>query len=89
MAATTAAGVATAVTVWLWRHGHPPRPREYNYTEGTLIIDGYDSKEKKMVWRGTGTVTVKDNPEKRSKQIDKILHKLGSKWDKILKNKGK
>ena len=61
----------------------------HNYTEGTLIIDAYEPEEKKMVWRGTGTVTVKENPQKRTKQVDKILHKLGKKWDKILKNKGK
>jgi hypothetical protein len=54
-----------------------------NYTEGTLIIDGYDAAEKKMVWRGMGTVTVKAKPEKQIKQVDKILAKLGNKWDKI------
>jgi len=58
------------------------------YTEGTMIIDGYEPGEKKMVWRGTGTVTVKSKPEKQSKQIDSILDKLGAKWDKILKNQG-
>jgi len=58
------------------------------YTEGTLIIDGYEPGEKTMVWRGTGTVTLKSKPEKRSKQIDSILDKLGAKWDKILKNQG-
>ena len=63
--------------------------RAYTYTEGTLIIDAYESTEKKMIWRGTGTVTVKNTPEKQTKQITKILHKLGKKWDKILKNKGK
>mgnify|MGYP001816209036 CR=1 FL=1 len=61
----------------------------YTFTEGTLIIDAYEPDEKKMVWRGTGTVTVKENPEKLSKQIDKILRKIGKKWDKILKTKGK
>lgn len=61
----------------------------YTFTEGTLIIDAYEPGEKKMVWRGTGTVTVKENPEKLSKQIDKILRKIGKKWDKILHNKGK
>ena len=61
----------------------------HTYTEGTLIIDAYDAAEKKMVWRGTGTVTVKNSPEKQTKQITKILHKLGKKWDKILVNKGK
>ena len=52
-------------------------------TEGTLVIDGYEPGDKKMVWRGTGTVTVKEKPEKQIKQIDNILTKLGDKWDKI------
>jgi hypothetical protein len=59
-----------------------------NYTEGTLIIDGYKPGDKKMVWRGTGTVTVKSKPEKQAQQIDKILTKLGDKWDKILAGQG-
>ena len=63
--------------------------REYSYEEGTLVIDAYDSKEKKMVWRGSGTVTVKDKPEKQVKQVENILKKLGKKWDKILAGKGK
>jgi hypothetical protein len=54
-----------------------------------MIIDAYDPSDKKMVWRGTGTVTVKSNPEKQAKQVDNILSKLGNKWDKILKNQGK
>ena len=63
--------------------------REYTYTEGTLIIDAYDSQEKKMVWRGSGTVTVKAKPDKQIRQVDNILKKLGKKWDKILSGKGK
>ena len=59
------------------------------YTEGTLIIDAYDGAEKKLVWRGAGTVTVKDNPEKRGKQLDNILDKLGKKWAKIHAGQGK
>jgi hypothetical protein len=62
---------------------------EVNYTEGTLIFDAYDAEEKKLVWRGTGTVTVKDQPEKQIKQVEKILAKLGDKWRKILKGQGK
>lgn len=58
------------------------------YTEGTLIIDAYAPDGKKMVWRGTGTVTVKSKPEKQQKQIKKILAKLGKKWGKILAGKG-
>ena len=59
------------------------------YTEGTLILDAYEPGEKKMVWRGTGTVTLKSQPDKQTKQIDKILAKMGSKWDKILAMEGK
>lgn len=62
------------------------------YTEGTLIVDAYapdENGEQKMVWRGTGTVTVKSKPEKQQKQIEKILDKLGKRWQKILDGKGK
>ena len=60
-----------------------------NYTDGTLIIDAYDSSEKKMIWRGTGTVTVKAKPEKQIKQVENILEKIGKKWEKILAGQGK
>ncbi len=60
-----------------------------DYTEGTLLIDAYDASDKKMIWRATGTVTVKDNPEKQVKQVEKILAKIGKKWDKIMAGKGK
>jgi len=62
---------------------------EHNYTEGTLIIDAYDGAEKKMIWRATGTVTVKAQPDKQIKQVDKILTKIGKKWQKIMAGKGK
>lgn len=58
------------------------------YTEGTLVLDAYDTNEEKMIWRGTGTVTVKEKPEKQAKQIDNILDKMGNKWDKILAGMG-
>ena len=63
--------------------------QQHNYTDGTLIIDAYDAGEKKMIWRGTGTVTVKAKPEKQIKQVDKILKKIGDKWDKIHAGQGK
>ena len=58
------------------------------YTEGTLILDAYDSTEKKMIWRGTGTVTLKQKPEKITQQIDNIMTKMNARWEKILKNQG-
>ncbi len=59
------------------------------YTEGTLIIDAYNPETKKLVWRGTGTVTVKYNPEKQIQQIEKILDKIGGEWDEILEGQKK
>ncbi len=63
--------------------------QQINYTDGTLLIDAYDSTDKKMIWRGTGTVTVKAKPEKQIKQVENILTKIGAKWDKILHGQGK
>ncbi len=59
------------------------------YTEGTLIIDAYNPATKKLIWRGTGTVTVKDNPEKQIQQVEMILDKIGAQWDEILEGKKK
>ena len=63
--------------------------QQHNYTDGTLIIDAYDSTDKKMIWRGTGTVTVKAKPEKQIKQVENILTKIGKRWEKILAGQGK
>ena len=60
-----------------------------NYTVGTLIIDAYEPTDKKMVWRGTGTVEIKAKPEKQIKQVEKILTKIGKRWEKILAGQGK
>jgi hypothetical protein len=59
------------------------------YTEGTLVVDAYRPSDKKLVWRGTGTETVSSKPDKRTKQVEKILDKLGDRWQRILKNEGK
>jgi hypothetical protein len=42
-----------------------------------------------MIWRATGTVTVKSKPDKQIKQVENILTKIGKKWDKILHGQGK
>jgi hypothetical protein len=63
--------------------------RVHTSLEGTLIVDAYDPVTEQLVWRGSGVVNVKDKPEKRTKQIDSILSKLGKRWDKILHGKGK
>jgi hypothetical protein len=46
------------------------------YTEGTLLVDIYDTKTKQLIWRGTATHEVKTKQDKREKQISKASEKL-------------
>lgn len=50
----------------------------YQYDETTLVIDVYDASKKEMVWRGTVTGVVKDNPnqEEQQKNIDNVVTKM-------------
>ena len=52
------------------------------YTRGTLIVDVWDAHTKKLVWRGSATDIVPENPEKAYKKIDKALSKIVAKWQK-------
>jgi hypothetical protein len=53
-----------------------------SYTRGTLIIDVYDPREKKAIWRGTAEAVVQPNPRKVEKQIVKAVNKIAKKWRK-------
>lgn len=53
-----------------------------NYSVGTLIIDAWDAETKNLVWRGSITATVTDNPQKDEKKINKGLDKLVKEWQR-------
>jgi hypothetical protein len=50
----------------------------YQYDETTLVIDMYDASKKEMVWRGTVTGVVKDEPdqEKQQENINNVVSKM-------------
>jgi hypothetical protein len=50
---------------------------------GTLVIDLWDAKTMKIVWRGTMTATIPDNPQKSHKKLDKGIQKMVEKWRKM------
>jgi hypothetical protein len=50
------------------------------YIDGTLILDLYDAKTKKMVWRGAATATASDKPSKNAAKIAKALDKMFEKF---------
>jgi hypothetical protein len=49
---------------------------ESDYTEGTFVIDFYDSETKKLIWQGILRKTVTEKPKKREKKIPKAIAKL-------------
>lgn len=63
-------GMASATTTY----------NEDDYVEGTLVVDMYDSAEKKLIWQGVLTKVVQENPQKREKTIPKSISKLMKKF---------
>jgi uncharacterized protein DUF4136 len=46
------------------------------YLQGTLIVDLYDAKTRKMVWRGVATDTVSDKMSHSTEHIDEASGKM-------------
>jgi Domain of unknown function (DUF4136) len=46
------------------------------YEQGTLIVGVYDGRTKQLVWRGTGTDTLSDKPEKHTAQMNEAIAKM-------------
>ena len=47
-----------------------------NYEVGTLVIDMFDSRSKRLIWRGSATDTLPDKPEKAMKDLNKSVEKM-------------
>ena len=54
---------------------------------GELVVDIGDPNTKKMLWQGTATDTVNDNPDKTAKKIDKAVEKMFKKFPPPAKEK--
>jgi hypothetical protein len=50
------------------------------YTRGTLVIDIWDARTKQLLWRGTATDTVSENPEKNDNNLKKAMDKMFRKY---------
>lgn len=53
---------------------------EYDYKVGTLVVDVFDAKDKKLIWEGIGTGTVDDNPNNRDRNIPKAVKAIMAKY---------
>jgi len=49
---------------------------ENDYLQGTLVIDVYDPKSKKLIWEAVASGTINEKPQKREKGIPKAVKKL-------------
>src|SRR6202162_561593 len=53
---------------------------EQDYTEGTLVVDLYDTKTKQLIWRGSAEDMVSNNAEKNEKNLNKGVEKMFKKF---------
>ena len=49
-------------------------------TRGTLMVDIIDARAKRLIFRGTATDTMSDNPQKNEKKINKAVEKIFNKY---------
>ncbi len=56
--------------------------REYEYEEGTFVLDFVDTKSKELIWRGVAQGEIRDDlsPEKRIKRINEVAQTILSKF---------
>ena len=47
-----------------------------NYKVGTLVVDLFDAKSKKLVWRGSASDTLSNKSDKNIKNLDKGVQKI-------------
>lgn len=62
---------------WGWGPGYSStRVSEYEYQEGTLVVDVFDAAEKRLIWESIGVGTIDENPSNREKNIPKAVEKI-------------
>jgi hypothetical protein len=54
----------------------PTTIREYDYNEGTIIVDMFDEKQKQMIWQGYGQDRLDDVPHKNEQKIDTYMRNI-------------
>lgn len=57
--------------------------RVVEYNRGTLVVDVWDAASKELVWRGTVSDVLPDNPQKAEKLVQKAIAKLAAQGRKL------
>ena len=64
---------------WGWGYWGGPTTTTYNtytYKEGTLVVELADANGHTLLWRGTATDTVQNNPDKGIKTLNNAMNKM-------------
>jgi hypothetical protein len=61
---------------WMWGGFGDETTVLENYTEGTLIVDMFDTGTKKLIWRGSASDVLSDKPEKNIDKLNKAVEKM-------------
>ncbi len=65
---------------WCWRGFGAFGPTTDTYEDRTLTVDLFDTKTKKLLWRGRSTDSLSNNSDKNIKNLDKGMEKLLKKF---------
>lgn len=62
---------------WGWGMGYATTSySEYDYMVGTLVCDVFDAETKNLIWQGTVSGQIDDNPKNRERNIPRIAKEL-------------
>ena len=61
---------------WMWGGFGDATTTVENYTEGTLVVDLFDTNTKHLIWRGSASDVLSGKPEKDEKKLEKAVSKM-------------
>ena len=61
---------------WMWGSFGDETTEIESYMVGTLVVDIFDNDTKKLIWRGSASDVLSDNPEKNMSKLNKAVDKM-------------
>jgi len=70
-------GYGYGYPAWGWGGGMgTTRYQEYDYLDGTLVVDVFDAGTKKLVWQGVASGTINENTKSREERIKRVAAQI-------------
>jgi hypothetical protein len=61
---------------WMWGGFGDATTYEDTYQVGTLVVDMFDTRTKKLIWRGSASDVLSTKPDKNVKELEKSVDKM-------------